>query len=403
MTDKKLKVAFIHPDLGIGGAERLVVDAAVGLTKKHDVTVFTSHHNPNHCFKETIDGTLDVKVFGDFLPRTIFGYMHVLCTIIRMLYVAFIVVFWYGKFDVIICDQVSHHIPILKWFSRSKIVFYCHHPDKLLVRGTMHFLKKLYRIPFDYWEEVTTRMADYILVNSIYTRTVFKSSFPSIKVTPEVLYPALNLQSYDEKPNEKPTINLSGKRAIVSVNRFEKKKGIGLAVETFAELRKRLPPSEFEKLVLILAGGYDERLQENREVLAELKERVKELDLEKQTIYLPSFSTADRYVLFHESEVILYTPINEHFGIVPIEAQYCKTCVVAANSGGPLESIIHGKTGYLADPTPEAFAEAALIFMQKTDEQKEELRKKAREHVKKNFSLEAFSAHLEKVIDEVVG
>ncbi len=35
-----LKIAFLHPDLGIGGAERLIVDAAVGLQQKgHDVTV----------------------------------------------------------------------------------------------------------------------------------------------------------------------------------------------------------------------------------------------------------------------------------------------------------------------------------------------------------------------------
>ena len=35
-----LKIAFLHPDLGIGGAERLVVDAAVALKQKgHDITV----------------------------------------------------------------------------------------------------------------------------------------------------------------------------------------------------------------------------------------------------------------------------------------------------------------------------------------------------------------------------
>jgi hypothetical protein len=28
-----LRVAFLHPDLGLGGAERLVVDAASGLSK----------------------------------------------------------------------------------------------------------------------------------------------------------------------------------------------------------------------------------------------------------------------------------------------------------------------------------------------------------------------------------
>ena len=41
----------------IGGAERLVVDAALGLQKLgHSVDVYTSHHDPSHCFEETRDG-----------------------------------------------------------------------------------------------------------------------------------------------------------------------------------------------------------------------------------------------------------------------------------------------------------------------------------------------------------
>jgi alpha-1,3/alpha-1,6-mannosyltransferase len=51
------RVVFFHPDLGIGGAERLVVDAAVGLQNKgHKVTIFTSHCDPTHCFDEARDG-----------------------------------------------------------------------------------------------------------------------------------------------------------------------------------------------------------------------------------------------------------------------------------------------------------------------------------------------------------
>ncbi len=50
-------VVFFHPDLGIGGAERLIVDAAVGLQEQGSkVTIFTSHCDPNHCFEEARDG-----------------------------------------------------------------------------------------------------------------------------------------------------------------------------------------------------------------------------------------------------------------------------------------------------------------------------------------------------------
>jgi len=31
---KRLRIAFLHPDLGIGGAERLIVDAAAAMIKK---------------------------------------------------------------------------------------------------------------------------------------------------------------------------------------------------------------------------------------------------------------------------------------------------------------------------------------------------------------------------------
>lgn len=71
---KKLRIAFVHPDLGIGkldisedhhqadlpgGAERLVVDAAVALKNRgHEVVLFTSRHDKARCFEETKDGEL---------------------------------------------------------------------------------------------------------------------------------------------------------------------------------------------------------------------------------------------------------------------------------------------------------------------------------------------------------
>lgn len=56
---KRHTIVFLHPDLGIGGAERLVVDAAVGLQNRgHKVVIFTSHCDPQHCFDEARDGTL---------------------------------------------------------------------------------------------------------------------------------------------------------------------------------------------------------------------------------------------------------------------------------------------------------------------------------------------------------
>ena len=71
---KKKSVVFLHPDLGIGGAERLVVDAGLALQSQgHRVQFVTNHHDPNHCFEETKNGQFRVTVIGDWLPRSSFG------------------------------------------------------------------------------------------------------------------------------------------------------------------------------------------------------------------------------------------------------------------------------------------------------------------------------------------
>lgn len=61
-------VVFVHPDLGIGGAERLVIDAAVGLQSLgHKVTILTSHCDPSHCFEEARDGEFQFLSVHDTL------------------------------------------------------------------------------------------------------------------------------------------------------------------------------------------------------------------------------------------------------------------------------------------------------------------------------------------------
>jgi len=61
MPSEQKGIVFFHPDLGIGGAERLVIDAAVGLQNLgHRVTIFTSHCDRSHCFDEARDGILNL-------------------------------------------------------------------------------------------------------------------------------------------------------------------------------------------------------------------------------------------------------------------------------------------------------------------------------------------------------
>lgn len=346
-----VRVLFIHPDLGIGGAERLVVDAALALQNSgHSVQFLTNHHDPKHCFEETRDGTLKVQTVGDWLPRSIFNKFTAACAYLRMIYATLYTAFVLSRqeqFDVIFVDSISIGIPFLKFAAGSpKIIFYCHFPDMLMAPQKGSTLRKWYRWPLNWAEEFTTGKADSILVNSKFTRRVFKETFRSIAVMPSVLYPSLNTKYFDSTtvdmdPDANGLKIRSDSIVFLSINRFERKKNIPLALRAFKELEKHLSKSSFDRCHLILAGGYDKRVNENVEHFDELDRLANELDVKQQCTLLRSPGDKFKLWLFKRCDALVYTPSNEHFGITPIEAMYMKKPVIACNSGGPTETVCY--------------------------------------------------------------
>lgn len=83
--------------------------------------------------------------------------------------------------------------------------------------------------------------------------------------------------------------------------------------------------------------------------------------------FLCSVSDAERATLLKKCSAVLYTPVNEHFGIVPVESMYMEKPVIACNSGGPKESVLDGRTGFLLEPDAEQWAEK-MKFIVEQDE-----------------------------------
>lgn len=391
-------MVFLHPDLGIGGAERLVVDAGLALkARAHEIHFVTAHHDPKHCFEETQDGTLDVISVGDWLPRHLFGRCMALCAYLRMIYAAFwLVLFSRIEPQVVIVDQISACIPILLTLSKAKIIFYCHFPDQLLT-GRQSLLKRLYRAPIDWLEEVTTGAAHIVLVNSRFTAGVFHDTFKRLNVQPEVLYPSLNTAQFEVGVPVKHAVADEDTINFLSINRYERKKNLPLAIRAFAEVSKAVPK---KKLKLIMAGGYDTRVVENIEHLTELEDLVQEMNLGAQVEFRKNLSDQEKLRLLRTCDCLLYTPSGEHFGIVPIEAMFCQLPVIAVNNGGPTETVVHAETGFLCEAKPKAFAEAMTDIVKGGKALKVKMGNAGRKRVMENFSFGAFSGKLDRIVQE---
>lgn len=261
-------VTIIHPDLGIGGAERLIIDVALALQNRgHRVTIYTSHCDKSHCFEEARDGTLDVRVRGDTIfPTNIFGRLHILMASLRQLHLTtslFSELESQGtaksesteKKDprtdedkprdrIFIVDQLPACVPFLKHFSkplksqRQRILFYCHFPDQLLAqRGESYLalIKKFYRYPFDWYEGWGMGASDRVVANSNFSRRVIQDVFGEENLGKiEVVYPCVDTDENAISPEAKSTDPLwGGKKILLSINRFERKKDMALAIRAY--------------------------------------------------------------------------------------------------------------------------------------------------------------------------
>lgn len=397
-----MHVAFVHPDLGLGGAERLIIDAALSLKAfNHTSTIYSAFLDPARCFPEVspTSPTLSVRILTSPFPRTILGRFHAALAALRCASLALYICLT-SRPTVAVVDIVSLPVLVFSLF-RVPVIFYCHFPDpsleETLRRAPHSVLRKLYRAFIDFAELTALGTASLIVCNSKFTQGVFASIYPSLP-QPRVVYPSVNLSSSDHpSPTEKPTPSV---QTILSLNRFERKKNIPLVLSSFALARKHLAQeSACPRIRLIVAGGYDKRLEENVSHFAELEALATELGIQADVSLRRNVSDSERRALLAEALAVVYSPAREHFGIVPLEAMAAGTAVVAVDEGGPTESVVDGVTGRLCRPRVEDFAKAMVELVREPDVAAE-MGLRGRERVLKVFSRDAMGVKLDEALRE---
>ena len=219
---------------------------------------------------------------------------------------------------------------------------------------------------------------------------------------------------------------LRDRLTFLSLNRFEKKKNVALAIDAFEHFKQGLVKAGNREPLrdsrLVIGGGYDPRVEENMMTLVTLIDRAKSASLpyniisppssrtsiplfnmtteDPEILFLLNFTTARQATLLTASSTLalLYTPANEHFGTVPVEAMSSGLPVLACNSGGPTESIVDdplmARTGWLRTPEASGWADVLEKIAGLAPFERSALADRARARAREHLGMEDMARKL---------
>ena len=173
---------------------------------------------------------------------------------------------------------------------------------------------------------------------------------------------------------------------MISVGEITTRKGYDFLINSLA-----LMPMDKRPSFTIIANWVNPREQQYLEELA--SNRRVEINI------LNKLSTEELCREYNAALLCIYAPIQEPFGLVPLESMSCGTPVVGVAEGGVKETVVDGLNGRLVERDPEIFAQAVMDLLQNPD-LLSKYGRQAREYVIENWSWEKSVLRLESYLIE---
>ena len=211
------------------------------------------------------------------------------------------------------------------------------------------------------WMERTAILeADAVIAVSKGTKEDIIRAYP--EVDPDrihVIYNGIDLKEYQQTASTAALTKYGVDPSmpyVLFVGRITRQKGVTHLVEAI----QYMPPGT---QVVLCAGAPD-----TPEIAAEMREKVEEAKLiNPNVVWIEKMVTKPEAIeLYSNCSVFCCPSVYEPFGIINLEAMACRAPVVASATGGILEVVVDGETGYLvpfeADPVtsfpvdPDKFA-----------------------------------------------
>lgn len=349
-----MRVAMYYPWIYVkGGIERTILE--IVKRSRHDWTVFTSHYNPRDTFPEFAG--VDVRQLGSVsVKRDVLSVARACAELLLKSG-------QWRDYDALMvsCDGIGNLVALRP--SGVPVVCLCHTPLKIsydphararwmrlfqpsllsrvgvgIFRQADRFAWRRYQRIFCVSREVEQRLETARVVRPGQT---------------EVVHPGIDTDRMMPTGRREPFFLISG--------RVMWSKNIELGVRAFMSMKEKSDRPETQATRLVVAGMVDEK---SRPYLEELRRLVAGRD---DVDFVLGPDDDELLDLYDRCFALLFTPPNEDWGIVPLEAMAFGKPVVAVGRGGPAESIVDGETGYLCDDEPNSFARAMETLLTQPD------------------------------------
>lgn len=331
-----MKIALYQPWIYLhGGLERSLLELVT--RSRHQWVVYTGHYEPDHTFAEFAN--VDVRVLNaTSVTRTIGA------TLMSAIRVGLQKIPDDEQFDAVVvwCDGIGDLITLRNHRAGRPMYNICSTPlraafDPIYEQQTLHERKLSYVFAYQCFKHLF-RLIDRVAW-SYYDGIIVTSR----EVRARILYGGLcrddgkMTMAYPGVQWEAQLSGISYQPFILLPGRIMWTKNLQLGIESF--LRADLPAP----WRLVVAGFVDRK---SAGYLEQLRRMVPE---GAAVEFVVNPSDAELQTLYRACSFCLFTPRNEDWGIVPLEAMNHAKAVVANASGGPLESVVSGSTGVLIE------------------------------------------------------
>ncbi len=356
-----MRIAVYH-NLPSGGAKRALAETVRRLAARHQIDVFTLS-SADHEFADLRPFVRRHHVY-DFAPGRLFGSpWGRLNQAVRLRDLARLDSLTRriaadidgGGYDVLFSNpcRFENSPSLLRHLRSTPAAYYCQEPLRRLYEPmparpydgaesrSRRLLNRVDPLPALYhWtlkrqDRSSLRAAAAVLVNSHYVRQTVAEIYGTQAV---VSYLGVDVSRF--RPGD-----AAREPYVLSVGSLTPLKGFDFLVRALAELPAAARPR------LVIASNFQNPPERDyiHALAGELGVRVE---------LLAGISDDELVDLYRHAALVVYAPIREPFGLVPLEAMACATPVVSVREGGTGESIVDGETGFLVERDPARFAAA---------------------------------------------